>query len=81
MNPIQAELARPQTEGRIPVQNPANREVVGTIPSCSAEEISAAVERARATQPRWAATPVRKRLQVLRRFQQLLCEQKTWSLL
>ena len=76
MNPIQAELARPQTEGQIPVQNPATREVVGTIPSCSAEEIGAAVERARAAQPRWAATPVRERLQIVRRFQQLLCEQK-----
>lgn len=76
MNAIQTELARTQPASQITVRNPATQEVAGTVPSFSAEEVSAAVDRARAAQPRWAATPVRERLQILRRFQQLLCEQK-----
>jgi acyl-CoA reductase-like NAD-dependent aldehyde dehydrogenase len=76
MNAIQTELATKQSESEITVQNPATQEVVGTVPACTAEEVSAAVERAQAAQPRWAATPVRERLRILRRFQRLLCEQK-----
>lgn len=72
MNAIQAELA----QAAITVRNPATQETVGTVPVFSAAEISAAVERARAAQERWAVTPVAARLKVIRRFQSLLCEQK-----
>ena len=72
MNAIQAELA----QATITVRNPATQETVGTVPVFSAAEISAAVERARAAQERWAVTPVAARLKVIRRFQSLLCEQK-----
>lgn len=72
MNAIQAEPAHAQ----LPVLNPATRETIGSVPVFSPEEIAAAADRARAAQPRWAATPVRERLALVRRFQQLLCAQK-----
>ena len=72
MNAMQAELA----QAVITVRNPATGEEIGTVPICSAQEISAAVDRARKAQARWAATPIADRLKLVRRFQQLLCEQK-----
>lgn len=72
MNAMQAELA----QAAITVRNPATQEAVGTVPVFSASEIALAVERARAAQERWAAVPITERLKAIRRFQQLLCEQK-----
>ncbi|HSM87903.1 MAG TPA: succinic semialdehyde dehydrogenase [Candidatus Limnocylindrales bacterium] len=72
MNALQAELAH----AVVTVRNPATQELVGTVPIFSAEEIAAAVARARAAQARWAATSIRARLDILRRFQRLLCDQK-----
>ncbi len=68
----QAELGHEQ----LAVFNPATRETIGSVPIFSAAEIAAAVDRARKAQPRWAATPVRERMAIIRRFQQLLCDQK-----
>lgn len=72
MNAIQAELGHEQ----LAVLNPATQETIGSVPIFSAAEIAAAVESARQAQPRWAATPVRERMAIVRRFQQLLCDQK-----
>jgi acyl-CoA reductase-like NAD-dependent aldehyde dehydrogenase len=72
MNAMQAELA----QAVITVRNPATREEIGTVPIYSAQEISAAVDRARKAQARWAATPIADRLKLVRHFQQLLCDQK-----
>src|SRR5947209_6722647 len=72
MNAIHAGIA----VNTIAVQNPATEEVIGEIACLSAQEIKAAVARAAAAQPRWGATPVSQRLQVLRKFQRLLAQQK-----
>src|SRR5215471_9107189 len=64
------------TGDQITVHNPATQEVVGSVPSFTADEVDAAVAQARAAQPKWAATPISARLKVLRRFRELLCEQK-----
>lgn len=69
---MQAELA----QAAITVRNPATQELVGTVPVFSAGEIALAVERARAAQERWAVVPIAERFKIIRRFQQLLCEQK-----
>ena len=71
MNATQAELAQVIT-----VRNPATQQEVGTVPIYSPAEINAAVARARVAQERWAAVPVAERLKIVRRFQQLLCDQK-----
>src|SRR5262249_46351272 len=60
----------------IAVRNPATDEVIGEIPCLGVQEIAPAVKRASRAQKRWAASPVSVRLKILRRFQQLLCEQK-----
>jgi len=56
--------------------NPATGEVLGELPCASPEEVHRAVACARRAQPQWQATPVRERIAVLRRFQQLLNEQR-----
>lgn len=58
------------------VGNPATGEPIGEIACFSAAEVEAAVARARAAQPAWAATPVRRRLEILAEFKRLLCEQR-----
>ena len=56
--------------------NPATGEMLGELPCASEEEVHAAVVRAKAAQPQWRATPVRDRVAILRRFQQLLDERR-----
>ena len=72
MNAIQAGIG----VNTVVVRNPATDKVIGEIACLSAPEINAAVARAAAAQPRWGATPVSQRLQVLRKFQRLLAQQK-----
>jgi len=62
------------TRSDIVSTNPATGEVLAELPCATAEEIHAAVQRARQAQPAWQALPVSKRLAVLRRFQSLLCD-------
>ena len=56
--------------------NPADGSVVGELPVAAADDVRAAVERARHAQPEWYARGIRGRLQVVRRFQRLLNQQK-----
>jgi acyl-CoA reductase-like NAD-dependent aldehyde dehydrogenase len=56
--------------------NPATGELVSRRPIASADEVRAAVERARLAQKSWAETPIRQRLATLARFQQLLLTHK-----
>ncbi|HWZ46493.1 MAG TPA: aldehyde dehydrogenase family protein [Candidatus Saccharimonadales bacterium] len=67
--------SRPLTNA-ITVCNPATGAPFGGTAACSAREVEDAVARARAAQPRWAATPLSHRLQILSEFQKLLCEQR-----
>src|SRR5260370_17512779 len=74
MNAIQPPIV--PTADRIAVRNPATGETVGTVPCVSAEEITVAVTKARAAQSRWAKTPLSERMKIVRRFQQLVCDEK-----
>jgi acyl-CoA reductase-like NAD-dependent aldehyde dehydrogenase len=56
--------------------NPATGEALAELPCATAEDVRLAVQRAREAQPRWQATAVLLRVAVLRRFQELLCEQR-----
>ncbi|MFZ3263816.1 MAG: aldehyde dehydrogenase family protein [Terriglobales bacterium] len=62
---------------RIASVNPATGEVLGELDSAGPTEVHAAVTRARSAQPEWDAWGVRNRIQVLRRFQQILLARKT----
>ena len=57
--------------------NPADGSIVGRFPVMDTAQVQAAVERARAAQPEWNRLGIRKRLQILRRFQRLLHANKT----
>jgi succinate-semialdehyde dehydrogenase/glutarate-semialdehyde dehydrogenase len=59
------EVAEPE---RIPVKNPVTGEVFDSIPAMSAEDVNAAVDRARRAQPAWAALSVEARGALLRRW-------------
>src|SRR5262249_10445705 len=74
MNAIQTPLV--PTADRITVLNPATGETVGTVPCFCSEEISAAVAKARAAQTRWASTSISDRMKIVRRFTQLVCDEK-----
>jgi succinate-semialdehyde dehydrogenase/glutarate-semialdehyde dehydrogenase len=52
--------------------NPATGEVLGELPIATAEAVRAAVQRARRAQPKWQAEPVARRVQFLKRFQEVL---------
>jgi malonate-semialdehyde dehydrogenase (acetylating)/methylmalonate-semialdehyde dehydrogenase len=61
------------TSGRFAdVFNPATGEVQARLPLASAAEVAAAVEGAKAAQPRWAATNPQRRARVLMRLVDLL---------
>lgn len=76
MSTVQSEIAPPPTGQGFSVRDPADQELVGTLHSFTAEEINAAVARARSAQARWAAEPWASRRRILERFQQLLCDEK-----
>ena len=56
--------------------NPATGEVLREFESASSAEVQEAVTRARDAQPGWQGTGVRKRLAIIKKFQQLLNERK-----
>src|SRR5215471_13174599 len=72
MNPVTTELS----VKTIVVRNPASDEIIGEIPCLGVQEIAPAVRRAKVAQKRWAVSPLSTRLQLLRKFQHILCEQK-----
>jgi len=49
---------------RTPIQviSPLNGELVGVVPTCTADDVRMAVERARAAQQAWSALPLRERV-------------------
>ena len=66
--PVEARTA----EDVIVSENPADGSIVAEFPIASAEGVGQAVARARASQTAWAARGIHARLEILRRFQQLL---------
>ncbi|ARZ70902.1 aldehyde dehydrogenase family protein [Streptomyces sp. HU2014] len=51
--------------GTIEVVNPADEQVIGTVPAGTAEDVDAAVRAARAALPGWSATPPARRAEHL----------------
>ena len=58
------------------IVNPATLQVIDTVPSATAEDITKAVDGAVAAQEAWAALPVRERCAILRRFADLVMERR-----
>ncbi|HET9839519.1 MAG TPA: aldehyde dehydrogenase family protein [Candidatus Angelobacter sp.] len=64
------------TQAQFAVRNPATGETIGSLPSFTLDQVAVAAHRAGEAQKKWAATSVRERLKVLKRFGELLCDQK-----
>ncbi len=64
------------SERMITITSPLTGEPVGLVPHHTAEDVAAAVERARAAQASWAETPFRKRAEVVIRFHDLIIERR-----
>ncbi|MGV4924652.1 aldehyde dehydrogenase family protein [Streptomyces sp. BHT-5-2] len=60
--------------GTIEVVDPADEQVIGTVPAGSAEDVDAAVRAARAALPGWAATPPAERADRLAALRDRLAE-------
>lgn len=56
------------------ISNPATGETLIDVASDTAKTVRAKYDRAREAQPKWAATPIRKRLAAIRRFRELVVE-------
>src|SRR3982751_485818 len=62
------------TAGNDPMQveQPFTGKPLGTVPKCGPEDVSAAIERARAVQAEWAKTSFAERKRILLRFHDLV---------
>ncbi|MEC9171121.1 MAG: aldehyde dehydrogenase family protein, partial [SAR324 cluster bacterium] len=58
------------------VLNPATGEVLGTVPQCGQQETRKAIEVANQAMPAWKATPAKERGKILRRWYELMIENK-----
>lgn len=76
MSTMQSELAPPKTGREFTIYNPADQQIIGTLPAFTAAEINAAVSRARSAQARWATAPWSSRRRIIQCFQELLCDEK-----
>ncbi len=62
---------------RVSSINPATGELLGEFDCASEADVQAAIARAHAAQPAWAALGVRKRITILRKFQRILFDKKS----
>ena len=58
------------------VLNPATGGVLGTVPRCGQQETRKAIEAANQAMPAWKATPAKERGKILRRWYELMIENK-----
>ena len=58
----------------IEVRDPANGDLLGSVPKCGAAETERAIAAAEQAQPAWAARPAKERAALLRRLNDLMLE-------
>ena len=56
------------------ITNPANGEVLGTVPNCGADEAKRAIEAANTAWPDWSSTTAKARAVILRSWYELMIE-------
>jgi len=61
-----------QAGGCRTIVSPLDGEVIGEVPYCTGEDVTAAAAIARGAQTRWAATPIHQRARVADRFRTLI---------
>ncbi|SDQ57744.1 succinic semialdehyde dehydrogenase [Natronobacterium texcoconense] len=71
--------ARIETTGdgaSLEVRTPVTDEAIGSVPSCTADDAAAAVERARSAQAAWERAPIDERAAILERFGDLVLKRR-----
>ena len=58
------------------IVNPATGALVRDLPADSQKTVRAKYDRARAAQPRWGALPIRRRIETIRKFKDLIVERE-----
>lgn len=76
LNYIDNQWVRPSAAGTIEVRNPANGEVIATVPDSGAADVDMAVAAARRAQPAWERLPAIERAGYLRRLSAKIREHK-----
>ncbi len=56
----------------MPIMNPSTGEQIAETPSCTVEEVNAAVSAAKAAFPEWSSRPIGKRIQLMYQFKRNL---------
>jgi len=69
---IDGEWVDADSGATVPVTNPANHAVIGTVPKLGATETRRAIEAAQRSQPAWAARTAKDRAAILRRWHDLM---------
>lgn len=69
---IDGELVESESGRRFETINPANEEVIGTVPQASAADVNRAVEAAEKAQPAWAALSIKQRQGYLKQIAEAL---------
>ncbi|MEF1289148.1 NAD-dependent succinate-semialdehyde dehydrogenase [Vibrio sp. M260118] len=75
-NPSLVSLISEQNEQGLEVTNPATGEALGYAPASSEQEIVDGIERAHIAQKEWAALPAKTRSNLLKRWYQLVLDNK-----
>ena len=71
---INGQYVTSESSANFPVYNPSTGEVQAYAPACTPEEVKQAVIAAQTAYPDWRDTPVKKRVQVLFKFRELVLE-------
>lgn len=71
---IDGELVESESGRRFETINPANEEVLGTVPQASAADVNRAVEAAEKAQPAWAALSIKQRQGYLKQIAEALAK-------
>jgi succinate-semialdehyde dehydrogenase / glutarate-semialdehyde dehydrogenase len=69
---IGSDWVEADSRATVEIRNPANSELLGTVPQAGAVETRRAIERAHAALPAWAKKTAKERAAILRRWYELL---------
>src|SRR3954454_7439907 len=69
---LAARIRTERERDRLEIQQPFSGHLLGSVPKCAPEDVTAAIERAREAQRAWAQTSFKERRRVLLRFHDLV---------
>src|SRR3954452_24332127 len=69
---LAARIRTEQERDRLEIQQPFTGSLLGSVPKCAPEDVTAAIDRARHAQRAWAQTSFKERRKVLLRFHDLV---------